>query len=41
MGNKRQSVEIQVSHVGPDLQFQSASVGPRTSAATSAEEKNG
>jgi single-strand DNA-binding protein len=35
-GNKRQTVEIQVSHVGPDLQFQSASVGP--AAATSAEE---
>ena len=35
-GNKRQTVEIQVTHVGPDLQFQSASVGP--AAATSAEE---
>ncbi len=35
-GNKRLSVEIQVTHVGPDLQFQSASVGPRSSAATSA-----
>jgi single-strand DNA-binding protein len=38
-GNKRQCVEIQVAHVGPDLQFQSASVGPRSSAATSAEEE--
>jgi len=25
-GNKRQTVEIQVTHVGPDLQFQSAEV---------------
>jgi single-strand DNA-binding protein len=33
-GNKRHSVEIQVSHVGPDLQFQSAEVNR-----TSAEEK--
>lgn len=31
-GNKRQSVEIQLTHVGPDLQFQSASVGPATAA---------
>jgi single-stranded DNA-binding protein len=34
-GNKRQSVEIQVQHVGPDLQFQSAEVQK----ATSSEEK--
>ena len=34
-GNKRQSVEIQVTHVGPDLQFQSAEVEK----ATSSEEK--
>ncbi len=34
-GNKRQSVEIQVTHVGPDLQFQAAEVEK----ATSAEEK--
>lgn len=33
-GNKRSTIEMQVSHVGPDLQFQSASVGPRASAAT-------
>ncbi|MDP9067916.1 MAG: single-stranded DNA-binding protein [Actinomycetota bacterium] len=33
-GNKRQSVEIQVTHVGPDLQFQSAEVNR-----TPAEEK--
>jgi single-stranded DNA-binding protein len=25
-GNKRQTVKIQVTHVGPDLQFQSAEV---------------
>ncbi len=25
-GNKRHSVEIQVTHVGPDLRFQSAEV---------------
>ena len=25
-GNKRQSVEIQVTHVGPDLQFATAQV---------------
>jgi single-stranded DNA-binding protein len=36
-GNKRQSVEIQVTHVGPDLQFVSASVRP--TAATAADEK--
>ncbi len=36
-GNKRHTVEIQVTHVGPDLQFQSASVGP--AAATSSDEK--
>lgn len=42
-GNKRQTVEIQVSPVGPDLQFataevrKSASDGP--SAASSVEEK--
>ncbi len=30
-GNKRQSVEIQVTHVGPDLQFQSAEVKKATS----------
>ncbi len=29
--NKRQSVEIQVTHVGPDLQFQSADVNKATS----------
>ena len=40
-GQKRQTVEIQVTHVGPDLQFQSASVGPRSSAATSAEKNKG
>jgi single-strand DNA-binding protein len=38
-GQKRTTVEIQVQHVGPDLKFQSASVGPRSSAATSAEEE--
>jgi single-stranded DNA-binding protein len=38
-GRKHQNVEIQVTHVGPDLQFQSASVGPRSSAATSAAEE--
>ena len=37
-GNKRRTVEIQVTHVGPDLQFQSAEVGPRASAASSGEE---
>jgi single-strand DNA-binding protein len=48
--NKRQSVEIQVSHVGPDLQFATAEVTKSTaeglkspsdgpSAASSAEEK--
>lgn len=36
-GGKRQTVEIQVTSVGPDLQFQSAEVGP--TAATPAEEK--
>jgi len=36
-GHKRTVVEIQVQHVGPDLQFQSAEVGP--TAATPAEEK--
>ncbi len=30
-GNKRQSVEIQVSHVGPDARFQSAEVSKATS----------
>ena len=34
-GQKRHSVEIQVTHIGPDLQFQSAEV----SKATSSEEK--
>ena len=34
-GKKRQTVEIQVTHVGPDLQFQSAEV----SKATPAEDK--
>jgi single-strand DNA-binding protein len=49
-GNKRQSVEIQVTHVGPDLQFATAEVTKSTaeglksssdgpSAASSAEEK--
>ncbi len=38
-GNKRQTVEIQVTHAGPDLQFQSLSVVPAASA--SAQEKNG
>ena len=38
-GNKPQTVEIQVTHVGPDLQFQSASIDRRSSAATSAEVK--
>jgi hypothetical protein len=49
-GNKRQSVEIQVTHVGPDLQFATADVTKSTaeglgsasdgpSAATSAEVK--
>jgi single-strand DNA-binding protein len=49
-GNKRQTVEIQVSHVGPDLQFATAEVTRSTaeglnassdgpSAASSAEEK--
>jgi single-strand DNA-binding protein len=49
-GNKRQSVEIQVSHVGPDLQFATAEVAKSTaeglgsasdgpSAASSADEK--
>jgi single-stranded DNA-binding protein len=33
---KRQTVEIHVTHVGPDLRFQSARVGP--AAATSVEE---
>jgi single-strand DNA-binding protein len=33
-GQKRTAIEIQVSHVGPDLQFQSAEVNP-----TPAEEK--
>ena len=33
-GNKRSAIEIQVSNVGPDLQFQSVSVGPRASTAT-------
>lgn len=28
-GNKRQSVEIQATHVGPDLQFTTAEVGAR------------
>jgi single-strand DNA-binding protein len=50
VGNKRQSVEIQVTHVGPDLQFGTAEVTKSTaeglgsssdgpSAASSAEEK--
>lgn len=34
-GNKRSTIEVQVAHVGPDLQFVSAAVGP--SAATPAE----
>ena len=34
-GNKRHTVEIQVTHLGPDLQFQSAKVEK----ATSSEEK--
>jgi len=49
-GNERQSVETQVSHVGPDLQFATAEVAKSTaegsksasngpSAASSAEEK--
>jgi single-strand DNA-binding protein len=49
-GNKRQSVEIQVTHVGPDLQFATAEVAKSSaeglgsssdgpSAASSAEEK--
>jgi single-strand DNA-binding protein len=49
-GNKRQTVEIQVTHVGPDLQFATAEVAKSTahglasssdgpSAASSAEEK--
>jgi single-stranded DNA-binding protein len=29
-GNKRQSVEIQVTHVGPDLQFATAEVAKST-----------
>ncbi len=37
-GNKRSIVEIQVSHVGPDLQFVSAEVGPRSSAASESAE---
>jgi single-strand DNA-binding protein len=36
-GNKRSTIEIQVNHVGPDLQWVSAEVGP--SAATPADEK--
>jgi single-strand DNA-binding protein len=35
-GNKRSVIEIQVGHVGPDLQFSSAEVGP--SAATPADQ---
>ena len=49
-GNKRQTVEIQVTHVGPDLQFATAEVAKSSaeglswssdgpSAASSAEEK--
>jgi single-strand DNA-binding protein len=49
-GNKRQTVEIQVTHVGPDLQFATAEVAKSTaeglksssdgpSAASSGEEK--
>jgi single-stranded DNA-binding protein len=46
-GNKRQSVEIQVTHVGPDLQFATAAVakstaeglGSSSEASSSAEEK--
>ncbi|MDP9066780.1 MAG: single-stranded DNA-binding protein [Actinomycetota bacterium] len=30
-GNKRQTIEIQVTHVGPDLQFHSAEVNKATS----------
>jgi single-strand DNA-binding protein len=39
-GNKRQTVEIQVTHVGPDLQFATADVAkaPADSATASAEE---
>ena len=40
-GNKRSTIEIQVSHVGPDLQWVSASVRPRSSAATEPDEKQG
>ena len=29
-GNKRQTVEIQVTHVGPDLQFATAEVAKST-----------
>jgi len=29
-GHKRQTVEIQVTNVGPDLQFQSVEVGKQT-----------
>lgn len=36
---KRSIVEIQVSHIGPDLQFVSASVGSRSPAASEAETK--
>ena len=32
-GNKRQTVEIQVTNVGPDLQFQSAEVKKATPSA--------
>jgi single-strand DNA-binding protein len=41
-GNKRQTVEIQVTHVGPDLQFATAEVAKSTAEASkssSAEEK--
>ncbi len=37
-GNKRSMIEVQMSHVGPDLQFVPVGVGP--SAATLAEEKS-
>jgi single-stranded DNA-binding protein len=33
-GNKRQSVEIQVTHVGPDLQFATADVTSRVTLLT-------
>ena len=40
-GNKRQTVEIQVTHVGPDLQFATAEVAkPTAEGLESASEKN-